>query len=303
MKTVCLTLLALLAFAGNSVLCRLALQDGQIDAASFTIIRLLSGTAVLWFLLLVNRRQGVMRSNVSSNADVFSYRSMLHMPQLWLAPLVLFLYAALFSFAYLLLDTGVGALLLFGAVQITMIGMAVYKGKRLHWQEWSGAILAFSGLVYLILPSLGEHTTESISLLGAGMMAIAGVAWGLYSIQGRGSDKPLEDTAKNFLKTLPLVMLLLIAVLFTRAHISLNGLWLALASGVITSGLGYAIWYSALKGLSSVQAAVVQLFVPVLAALGGLIFASEAITLHIMIAGVMVIVGVLWVTFSGQKSS
>ncbi len=301
MKTVSLTFLALLAFAGNSVLCRLALYDDHIDAASFTIIRLLSGTVVLWLLLLINQRK--LCASSRSMSDVLrSCRHAFYIPKVWLAPLVLFLYAALFSFAYRLLDTGVGALLLFGAVQITMIGMAVYHGKRLHWQEWFGAILAFSGLVYLLLPSLGEQTAASISLLGAGMMIIAGVAWGLYSIQGRGSDKPLEDTANNFLKTLPFVILLLVALLFTRAHVSLNGLWLALASGVITSGLGYAIWYSALKGLSSIQAAVVQLFVPVIAALGGLIFAGELITLHVITAGIMVIAGVLWVTFSGQKS-
>lgn len=296
MKTVFLTLLALLAFAGNSVLCRLALYDHQIDAASFTIIRLLSGTCVLWLLLLINQSQ-TPRLSLS-----FLRLSTLRASHLWLAPFVLFLYATLFSFAYRLLDTGVGALFLFGAVQITMIGVAVYRGKRLHWQEWCGALLAFSGLVYLIAPGLDAQATESISLTGAAMMIVAGIAWGLYSIQGRSSSNPLKDTANNFLKTLPFVIVLLLFLFVITPHISFKGLLLALASGAVTSGLGYAIWYSALKGLSSIQAAVVQLFVPVIAALGGLVFAGEVITMHIITAGLLVIVGVLWVTFSGRQS-
>ena len=180
--------------------------------------------------------------------------------------------------------------------------MAVYRGKRLHWQEWCGTLLAFSGLVYLIAPGLDEQATESISLLGAAMMIVAGIAWGLYSVQGRSSNKPLEDTANNFLKTFPFIIFLLLLFIIVSPHISLRGFWLALASGVITSGLGYAIWYSALKGLSSIQAAVVQLFVPIIAALGGLVFAGEEITMHVVTAGLLVIVGVLWVTFSGRQS-
>lgn len=293
MKTLVLTFLALVAFAGNSVLCRLALYDNEIDATSFTIIRLLSGAVALWCLLFLStlRQSKVQRAPLSLGSI-----------QAWVAPFVLFLYAALFSFAYLLLNTGVGALFLFGAVQMTMIGVAIYNGRRLLLQEWCGALLAFSGLVYLISPSFYQTiNAEEISLLGAAMMTVSGVAWGLYSVKGGQSTNPLNDTANNFVKSIPFVIVLLLVFLVDTPQISTEGLLLALASGVITSGLGYAIWYSALKGLSSIQAAVVQLFVPVLAALGGLLFAGEQLTAHVLIAGAMVIAGVLWVTFVSKR--
>jgi drug/metabolite transporter (DMT)-like permease len=292
MKYLSLTLLALVAFAGNSVLCRLALQGNEIDAASFTIIRLLSGALVLWVLLFLQHGRPLPFRLLSIRQPLMA----------WLAPLVLFVYAAFFSFAYVLLNTGVGALFLFGAVQITMISIAIYKGKHLLLQEWCGVILAFGGLVYLIYPSLDPSSTVSdISLWGAGMMLLSGIAWGLYSLQGSQSKDPLNDTANNFLKTIPFVLILFVAFVFEVPKVSSTGLWLALASGMITSGLGYAVWYSALKGLTDIQAAVVQLFVPVLAAVGGLVFASEIITLHITIAGLMVISGILWVTFAGYR--
>lgn len=307
MKTLLLTFLALIAFAGNSVLCRLALYEDEIDATSFTVLRLLSGAIVLWLLLIFNRTSFSLSSfNFSSlklspsNISLFSIAPL----NAWAAPLALFIYAAFFSFAYELLNTGVGALFLFGAVQMTMIGVAIYQGKRLSWQEWAGVVLAFMGLVYLILPSLSvSEVTKGISLSGSILMIVAGIAWGWYSLLGRGSANPLADTANNFVKALPFVIVLLGAFLVVTPQLSLNGVLLALASGGITSGLGYAIWYSALKGLSSVQAAVVQLFVPVIAALGGLLFAGEIITLHVFISGIMVIVGVLWVTFAGQRKT
>jgi drug/metabolite transporter (DMT)-like permease len=294
MKIVALTLLALVAFAGNSVLCRLALHDNQIDAASFTMVRLLAGALVLWALFFMKRQRLLVFPLLFGRQPLTA----------WLAPLVLFLYAAFFSFAYVLLNTGVGALFLFGAVQITMISVAIYNGKRLLLQEWCGVILAFGGLVYLIYPSFYPNSTVSdISLWGAGMMLLAGVAWGLYSLYGGQSSDPLKDTANNFLKTIPFVLILLIVFLFEAPKLSANGLLLALASGMITSGLGYAIWYSALKGLTSIQAAVVQLFVPVLAAVGGLIFAGEIITWHIAVSGLMVMAGILWVTFTAYRQS
>jgi drug/metabolite transporter (DMT)-like permease len=271
-KTLIFTSLALIAFAANSVLCRLALGDKTIDASSFTAIRLLSGAIVL---LLI--------TGISSNKSKATTKGS------WSASLMLFLYAITFSFAYITLDTGTGALILFGSVQITMILLSLISGNRLHIIEWTGITISFAGFVYLILPGVSTPSTTGFLL-----MTTAGIAWGIYTLKGRGSINPLMDTAYNFFRTIPLVIILAIVTL-QNAQYSFEGIVLAVLSGGIASGIGYAIWYVALGGLSSTQAAVVQLLVPVIAAFGGVIFVSEVVTLRLTISATMILGGILMV--------
>ena len=271
-KTIMLTGIALIAFAANSVLCRLALGNQVIDASSFTLIRLLSGSIVLLIILGATRKAGTAATKGS-----------------WTASFMLFLYAITFSYAYISLDTGTGALILFGSVQITMLLQSLISGTRLQAIEWAGVIVAFTGFVYLVLPGL---TTPSMT--GFLLMTIAGCAWGIYTLKGRESKNPLWDTAYNFFRTTPLLLLLAITT-FGNAIYSPEGVLLALLSGGITSGVGYTIWYIALGGLSSTQAAVLQLLVPVIAALGGVMFVSEAITFRLTISAVMVLGGIAMV--------
>jgi drug/metabolite transporter (DMT)-like permease len=271
-KTLIFTSLALIAFAANSVLCRLALGEKTIDASSFTTIRLLSGAIVL---LLI--------TGISSNKSKATTKGS------WSASLMLFLYAITFSFAYITLDTGTGALILFGSVQITMILLSLISGNRLHIIEWTGITISFAGFVYLILPGVSTPSTTGFLL-----MTTAGIAWGIYTLKGRGSNNPLTDTAYNFFRTIPLVIILAI-VTMQNAQYSFEGIVLAVLSGGIASGIGYAIWYVALGGLSSTQAAVVQLLVPVIAAFGGVIFVSEVVTLRLTISATMILGGILMV--------
>jgi len=271
-KTIIFTALALIAFAANSVLCRLALGEQAIDASSFTIIRLLSGAIVLLAIIKTNR-------NITGSSAKGS----------WSAGFMLFVYAITFSFAYITLDTGTGALILFGSVQITMILLSLLSGNRLHITELVGVVIAFIGFVYLILP--GVTTPSAIGFL---LMSVAGIAWGIYTIKGHGSKNPLMDTAYNFLRTIPLVLILAI-VAIKDAHYSSEGILLAVLSGGIASGIGYTIWYIALAGLSVMQAAVMQLLVPVIAALGGVLFVSEAVTLRLTVSATLILGGILMV--------
>lgn len=202
---------------------------------------------------------------------------------------MLFIYALSFSYAYISLDTGTGALILFGSVQVTMILISLKSGTRLHITEWIGVSLAFSGFVYLISPGV-----TAPSLNGFMLMTVAGIAWGIYTLQGRHSVNPLMDTSYNFLRTTPLLILLAILSVNSGFY-STEGLLLAIVSGGVTSALGYTIWYIALGGLSSTQAAVLQLAVPVIAALGGVIFVAEAITLRLALSAAMVLGGILMV--------
>ncbi|GAA3531907.1 DMT family transporter [Zobellella aerophila] len=254
------TLLAMIAFAGNSLLCRLAFQGTGIDAASFTGMRLLSGALVLWLLVA---RGGS-----------------------WWPAWALFLYAAAFSFAYLSLDTGTGALLLFGAVQVTMIGAGLWRGERLNRWQSLGLGCAFAGLVGLLLPGVSAPP-----FAGAVIMLTGGVAWGVYSLRGRGVADATRTTAGNFLRAVPLGLGLFFACL-PWVRLDATGLWYAVLSGTLTSGLGYAVWYRALGGLNATQAATVQLSVPMLAALGGILWLSEPLTLRFLLASVAVLGGV-----------
>jgi len=250
----------------------LALGNEAIDASSFTIIRLLSGTLVLFIIIGYTRNR--TRASIKGS---------------WAASFMLFLYAVTFSYAYISLDIGTGALILFGAVQITMILLSLISGTRLHYTEWAGVIIAFTGFVYLILPSVTTPSTTGFLL-----MAVAGISWGAYTLKGRGSQNPLMDTAYNFFRTIPFVILLAI-ITINNTHYTFAGILLALLSGGIASGIGYTIWYIALGSLSATQAAVLQLLVPVIAAVGGVVFVSETITLRLMISTAIVLGGILMV--------
>lgn len=276
MKIITCTFLSLIAFAGNSVLCRLALGGDMIDAASFTIIRLLSGTIILIITFTITRKIKKVQPKGRKGS--------------WLAASLLFIYALAFSYGYISLDTGTGALILFGAVQITMIIVGMISGNKLHYSEWLGLFIACLGFVYLVIPSL---TTPS--LRGFILMTVSGVAWGGYTLVGRASKQPLNDTGYNFLRTLPLILILLIFT-FDNSNITQEGVLLAVLSGAIASGVGYSIWYIALGGLSVTQAAVVQLFVPLIAVIGGVLFANELITLRLVESSALVLGGILMVT-------
>lgn len=274
-KTILFTGFALTAFAANSVLCRLALGEKSIDAASFTSIRLLSGAVVLLLILKLSSLKLSNKDNVAPSRSN------------WISALMLFTYATAFSYAYITLDTGTGALILFGSVQITMILLSMLGGNRLHISEWAGVLVAFSGFVYLVLPGVSTP-----SLTGFVLMTVAGIAWGVYTLRGRGSENPLADTTQNFIRTLPLVIILALITL-QQAQLTSTGVILAILSGAVASGIGYTIWYLALAGLSASQAAVVQLSVPVIAAFGGVIFVSEAISLRLTISSTMILGGIL----------
>ena len=272
-------MLALIAFAANSVLNRLALSNGSIDAPSFTIIRLLSGAIVLFIIL------SIKNTKISSSSSKGS----------WISSLMLFTYAITFSLAYITLDTATGALILFAAVQISMLLISLFTGTRLSSAEWLGVFTAFTGFVYLVYPDLGTPSAKGFIL-----MSIAGTAWGVYTLNGRGSQDALADTAYNFIRTSPLVLILLL-LSYSKANYSSQGIILAMLSGAIASGIGYTFWYAALKGLSSTQAAVVQLSVPVIAALGGVLFVSEQITQRLVISIVFILGGILLVVL-GKKN-
>lgn len=260
-------LLAMVAFAGNSLLCRVALAAGEIDAASFTIIRLLSGTAVLVALVGYQHKSRFVGGN-------------------WISAFALFAYAAGFSFAYINLSAATGALVLFAAVQITMISFGIWSGERLNSRQIVGVLFAVGGLVSLLLPGV-----QAPSLLGALLMLGAGVAWGVYSLRGRGLSDPTHETAGNFVRTVPMAVILSI-LFYSSADIGTLGVVYAVASGAFASGLGYAIWYMALPHIRATTAATVQLSVPALAAGGGVMFLSEPVTLRLAISSVAILGGV-----------
>jgi drug/metabolite transporter (DMT)-like permease len=262
-----LTALAMIAFAGNSLLCRQALRHTAIDAATFTLVRVLSGAICL--CVIAQTRRGPSGEAGS-----------------WTSALALFSYAALFSFAYLQLTAGTGALLLFGAVQATMICWALVKGERFRWLQTVGLLLAIGGLVALVFPGLSAPP-----LGAAALMLAAGIAWGIYSLRGKGAGDPLRTTAGNFLRAVPMAVGLS-AMMFRSVSINASGISYAIVSGALASGVGYAIWYSALPALKASVAATVQLSVPVLAAAGGIIFLSEAITLRFVLASIAILGGI-----------
>jgi drug/metabolite transporter (DMT)-like permease len=274
-QTLALTAVAMLAFAGNSLLCRLALQHSGIDPASFTSVRLTSGAVVLWALV---RWRGQRPAGD------------------WGSAAALFVYAAAFSYAYLSLSAGTGALLLFGAVQATMLGWGLWRGQRLGWGQTAGLMLALGGLVALLLPGVTAPPA-----VGALLMLAAGVAWGVYSLRGRGAGDPTAVTAGNFVRASALAVPLALAAL-PWARVDVAGLLWALCSGAVTSGLGYAVWYTALKGLQPTSSASVQLSVPVLTALGGVALLSEPLTLRLALCSAAILGGIACV-ITGQPGA
>ena len=295
MKATFYTIIALIAFAANSLFGRMALAEGYIDAWSFTIIRLLSAAVCLAIIMTVYtyhlRRQTLKIGSMSHDAILKDKGS-------WLSSASLVVYALCFSIAYVELDTGTGALILFSAVQLTMIGWGIYKKEQLSILQWIAFIIAVAGFVYLMLPSAAVP-----SLSAATLMAISGVAWGIYSIRGKSCVSPLRATGFNFIRSLVAVPILLIVAIFYLDNIGLEnidlgnittkGILLACASGAIASGMGYSIWYMAMPLLKNTQAAVVQLCVPVLAAILGVAFLSEQLTIQFVIASTVILGSVL----------
>lgn len=268
-RTPVLTGLALIAFAANSFLCRGALGQAAIDAAGFTIIRLVSGAMVLWLLTARARRSKSDRSAGS-----------------WLSAAMLFSYAVTFSFAYVSLNTGTGALILFGSVQATMFAAALLRSERPGLPEYIGLIVALGGLTYLVFPGL-----KAPSPRGALLMALAGISWGIYSLRGRGATDPIAATRDNFLRAAVLVLPIGI-IFFPSLQVSFRGIVLAVVSGGLTSAIGYVIWYAALQDLRAVQAALAQLLVPVLAAIGGVVLLSETLSFRLVVAAALILGGI-----------
>lgn len=259
----------MLAFAGNSILCRMALADGAIDPASFTSVRLAAGAAMLVLVSLITRRQTGIRMHGTA----------------WSAAM-LFLYAIAFSYAYVTLSTGTGALILFGFVQATMIAWGLWMGDRPGTRSWIGWAVAVAGLIWLLSPGV-----ERPSASGAILMALAGIAWGVYSLRGRNTADALLSTSANFVLSLVFV-LVLVTTTISGANMTVPGITIAVVSGAITSGLGYVIWYAALEYLSPMSAALVQLSVPAIAASGGVLLLDEPVSVRLVAATVLVLGGI-----------
>ena len=279
-----LTLLAMIAFASNSLLCRAALKETSVDPASFTFLRIFSGAIALWLLMCVRRKASADRTPAVFSA-LLSQRPLVRDGS-WPSAFALFVYAAAFSFAYVGLPAGTGALLLFAAVQATMILWGFHKGERLDLIQLFGLIIALAGVVVLVFPGLSAPP-----LIGAMLMLSAGVAWGIYSVRGKVAGDAVAVTTGNFVRAVLFVAAGSLA-LISHAHVDVAGIGYAIISGAITSGLGYVIWYSALSGLRATSAATVQLSVPILAAAGGILLLGEPITLRYVFASVAVLGGI-----------
>lgn len=294
----------MIAFASNSLLCRLALKQTTIDAASFTFVRVLSGTVALWVILQIRRKFRVDRTpsalvERSPDSSLVTRHSSLRSGN-WASGLALFAYAAGFSFAYVDLSAGTGALLLFGAVQATMIFWGFLKGERLDRIQIVGVVVAIMGLIVLVFPGLSAPPIGgSILMLGAG------VAWGVYSLRGKAARDPIGVTAGNFLRAVPFAVLTSLFMI-PRVHLHSLGICYALLSGALTSGLGYVIWYTVLSDsmpdrLGPTSAATVQLSVPVLAATGGILLLGEPITFRYVLASIAVLGGIALVVLEKKR--
>lgn len=290
MKATLFTIIALVAFAANSLLCRLALAQGYIDAWNFTVIRLLSGAVCLAIIMLLYTKQLNKKAQSSSSVinDIGSWRSSVS----------LLIYALCFSIAYIELDTGMGALILFSAVQFTMIGWGIYKQERLTAVQWLAFIVAFVAFVYLMLPS-----QTAPPAMAAVLMSISGVAWGIYSIRGKACVSPLRATTYNFIRSLLVLPILIVVGMSQLKNVRMEGVLLAIASGAIASGVGYSIWYVAMPLLKSTHAAIVQLCVPVLAAIAGAVFLSETLTVQFMLPSSIILLAVLVFTLNKKTNT
>jgi drug/metabolite transporter (DMT)-like permease len=274
-RIIILTLITMIAFAGNTLFCRMALKLTRIDAAGFTTIRLISGAATLWLIVSLFRRH---KSGKGS----------------WRSAAALFGYAIAYSYAYVTLPAAMGALLLFGAVQATMIGYGISKGERLHGWQIIGLVLALVGLVGLLLPGL-----TAPPLTGSVLMLASGVAWGVYSLRGRGAGDATRITAGNFLRAVPMAATVSLMTI-NNATLDSAGVGYAVASGALASGIGYSIWYSVLPALRAASASTVQLSVPVITALGGVLFLGEAVTLRLVLASAAILGGIALVVLKGR---
>lgn len=277
----------MIAFAANSVLGRMAIGSGDtplIDPASYSAVRLISGALMLALLVALS-------GSGSNRSPRFRSGS-------WTSALALFVYAVAFSYAYVALDTGIGALILFACVQATMIGWALKEGDHPSPLEWLGLIVAFGAFIWLVSPGLSAPDP-----IAAAVMALSGIAWGIYSLRGRGLPDPLKATADNFMRSLLFLVPLglLVAAAGYTTHASSQGLWLATLSGAITSGLGYALWYRVLKQIGATQGAVVQLTVPVIAATGGTLFLAEGWTLRLVVSSLLILGGVAVAIIAKQR--
>lgn len=277
-KVVFLTMSAMVFFAANSLLCRMALTNTSIDPASFTFVRIVAGAVALW---LITPFRGAVSGRHGN----------------WFSAGSLFLYCASFSLAYLALTAATGALILFGTVQITMISHGLWSGERPSLRQVIGLAVAFGGLCWLVLPGLSAPP-----LWGSLLMMVAGVAWGVYSIRGKGLADPTLATAGNFLRAVPFALGFGFLAL-PWLSLDATGALYAVASGAITSGLGYAVWYTALGGLSSTQAATAQLTVPAIAASGGAVLLAEPITWHLIISSIAILGGAAVVIMEKQRRS
>ncbi|VVT07177.1 DMT family transporter [Rhizobium sp. EC-SD404] len=278
------TIIAMVAFAANSILAREALGDGTMDAAGFTGLRLASGAVALAFVLMLRRKDEVKA-----------------VPGSWASALALFVYAVAFSFAYVQLGAATGALILFVSVQMTMIGWGIACGERPRAMQWLGIFMALAGFVYLVSPALTRPDPVATAL-----MITAGIAWGVYSLRGRGTRDPIGDTAGNFIRTLPLAMALLAFALVGQGSIggemSGRGIVLAVASGVLASAAGYVVWYRVLPHLAAIAAAIVQLSVPVITAAAGVLFLAEPLTIELTLAGVLILCGLALAIAARRKA-
>lgn len=282
LRIILITLLSLLAFAANSLITRFALEETSIDEASFLMLRVVSGALFLWLFLRFKRHNNAYKAGT------------------WLSAFSLFIYAVSFTYGYGLIAAGTGALILFGAVQITMTIVGYRAGERLNAIQLIGFVLALCGLVILMLPGL-----TAPSFLGALLMCISGVAWSIYTLQGRGASKPAVTTAGNFIKAAPMAIALWLVVNFSTVstiNLPSSGVMYALLSGIVTSGIGYIIWYSVLPELKATQAAIVQLSVPLIVTLAGVLLLNEAITLRILFASATILAGtILVLTFKTRQ--
>ncbi len=269
-RTIALTCVTMIAFAANSLLTRAALGAREIDAASFTIVRLVAGAVILWLIVRVARRGSAPRPALAD----------------WLTAAILFVYALAFSLAYLSLTAGTGALILFGTVQITMLAAGLGSGERFTPLAWLGCAAAVAGVIWLLSPGVTAPPP-----LGAALMCLAGAAWGFYSLRGRGVADPLRSTASNFAYALPFAAVATV-LLAPGIRGSWTGVAIAIVCGAVTSGVGYVIWYEALKGLDASRAAIVQLSVPALAALGGVVFLAEQVTWRLVLCSGAILGGI-----------
>lgn len=292
MKAIFLTIFALTAFAFNSILCRLALRGEEADAVGFTLVRLLSGAILLAMIFCIGQR-----SSKGDDPELYGSRlltSGLRHSGNWGSAFFLFAYAICFSLAYLDLTAATGALILFGSVQLTMIAVSLIRGERPQVLEWLGLLAAIGGLVYLVFPGLASPPVYASML-----MAAAGGAWGFYTLRGKGSPDPLAVTTGNFVRSVPMIAVVAIPFL-SEIHLTNRGIILAIISGAVTSGIGYAVWYAALKYHTQTRAAVLQLSVPVIAAILGIVLLAETASTRLLIAAVLILGGI-GLTIAGKK--